>query len=170
LDVTGEDPNLPETRILTTGDLRALRKWLPRKYIGRPLFRIFQLSKDFIDIRTLTEKLKGIRATVIVIKTTTGKKFGGFMNKDWERGINEKNQISYGNYFGSKKAFLFSLDHKEKYALIQPNLAGRYECSSFGPVFGMDLHVDLRKKKQAIYKRWLMILILTRSADLTHLW
>ena len=143
LDITGEDSDLPETKLLSKGDIKSLKKWIPSKYKDRPLQRVFQLTKDFTNIQTLTNKLKGIGATLIVIKTQDGKRFGGFMNKDWKKGIDDSNKLNYGAYFGSKRAFLFSLDHKEKYGLLNPGFAGRYDTKQFGPCFGMDLYVNL---------------------------
>jgi hypothetical protein len=59
--------------------------------------------------------------TMVFVKTTNGYRFGGFTTILWTK----------GGYGKDNKAFLFSLDRKEKYNITNENYANRFDSGSF---------------------------------------
>ena len=75
-------------------------------------------------------------ATLILIQTTTNKKFGGFTPLNWkneEKPLDPKNQT-----------FIFSLDLNKKYKILNSNKQAIKSSKDFGPDFGND---DIQLKK-----------------------
>ena len=58
--------------------------------------------------------------TMVFVKTTNGYRFGGFTTILW----------THGSYGKDNKAFLFSLDRKEKYNITNENYANRLDSGS----------------------------------------
>jgi hypothetical protein len=65
-------------------------------------------SKDGDLIKTFHEKCDNKGPTVMIIKTTTGYRFGGYNPLFWDQS---------GSYKNDKLTFIFSLDKKKKYTL-----------------------------------------------------
>jgi hypothetical protein len=64
--------------------------------------------------------------TLIIIKTTTGKIFGGFTKANWDLHADKHDTSS----------FVFSVDKFTKYP-IQNNFESAIHCNpNFGPIFG----------------------------------
>ena len=67
---------------------------------------LYQISRDGDRISTFYNKVKNKCSTLILIKSKSGYKFGGYTTQTWE---------STNNYKGDKLAFLFSLNKQKKY-------------------------------------------------------
>ena len=70
---------------------------------------------------TFHQKVNNKSPTLIIIKTTNGLKFGGYTTKCWP------NNNSYSN---DKYAFIFSLNKKKKYNILDENQKAIYGCSN----------------------------------------
>ena len=82
--------------------------------------------------------------TLLLIKTTKNKIFGGFTPLDWKKGI-------YGIIDKSDQSFIFSLDLLKKYDIIKKNEYA-IRCASGGPNFGnADIWLKSDMKKGEIY-------------------
>ena len=66
--------------------------------------------------------------TVTLVKTTKGKRFGGYTDAQWD-----KNRS--GNYTGGSNGFIFSFDYKEIY-YNKNSSYNIYNNSGMGPYFG----------------------------------
>jgi hypothetical protein len=66
-------------------------------------------NKDGDSINFVEEKCKNKYPTLVVIMTTKGIKFGGYTTQEWKKGVNKDND-----------AFVFSLDKKKKYKILNP--------------------------------------------------
>lgn len=79
---------------------------------------------------TFHQKVNSKSPALIIIKTKEGVKFGGYTTKCWP------NNNSYSN---DKYAFIFSLNKKKKYNILDENKKAIYGCSdsnSYMLVFG----------------------------------
>lgn len=65
--------------------------------------------------------------TLTLIKTSDGKRIGGFTFKDWNKNTN--------NYISDNKAFLFDLDKNQRYNVVNADKA-IYSGGEYGPIFG----------------------------------
>ena len=71
---------------------------------------LYKVSRDGDRISTFAEKVKGKSPTLILIKTRTGYKFGGYTTVEWE-------MTGEFNYKLDKNAFIFSINNKQKFNL-----------------------------------------------------
>ena len=88
---------------------------------------LFSTSRDGDSASQFHSKCNGKSNSLVLVKTKTGKRFGGFTSLHWSYASN--------NYANDSKAFVFSLDNKECYKC---NNSGNaiYCNSSYGPTFG----------------------------------
>ena len=77
-------------------------------------------------------------ATVTIIETTKGKRFGGYTSLSWDSSSGWKND---------KEAFLFSLDNDKKYDVIQDAVYKVYSNTGFGQWFGDNGNIGLAYEK-----------------------
>ena len=71
---------------------------------------LYKVSRDGDRISTFTEKVKGKSPTLILIKTKTGYKFGGYTTVEW-------NMTGSYTYKTDKNAFIFSINNKKKFSV-----------------------------------------------------
>ena len=88
---------------------------------------LYRASKDGDLMKTFHEKCDNKGPTVMLIKTNTGFRFGGYNPLFWDQS---------GNYKSDKLTFIFSLDKKKKYTLKsgqeQYSVYGNYDRAAFG--------------------------------------
>ena len=107
-----------ETEILNSESKKMLLSWLPRKPIKLNLLLNSNIDGD--STSTFINKCNGKSPTLVVIKTTKGKIFGGYTTQLWKEGKVE-----------DKNAFVFSIDKKKKYNVKQPEYAIGFTTNSY---------------------------------------
>ena len=93
---------------------------------------LYRASRDG-DSNQFHTKCDGIENTVTFVKSTNGRKFGGFANKSFH---------SSGGWISDPNCFVFSLLHKECY-YYNNNGYMIFGCSSYGPLWGAGSGHDL---------------------------
>ena len=88
---------------------------------------LFRTSVDGDNAATFHTKCNGKGPTITFIKTTAGRRIGGFTMVSWE---------SIGNYKEDRDAFIFSLDTYQKFVQYKNFANAIYDNSSYGPTFG----------------------------------
>ena len=127
--------NFKESKIIKINDDKMLiSNWIfPNSKIKFNL--LYQISRDGDNISTFYDKVKNKCPTLIIVKSKSGYKFGGYTTNTWEQN---------GNYKKDELAFLFSLNKKKKYNNKNDHIQKAiYGCSyffSFGD--GIDLHIS----------------------------
>ena len=71
---------------------------------------LYKVSRDGDRISTFAEKVKGKSPTLILIKTKTGYKFGGYTTVEW-------NMTGNYAYKRDENAFIFSINNKKKFSV-----------------------------------------------------
>ncbi len=108
---------------------------------------LYQISRDGDDISTFYNEVKNRFPTLIIVKSKTGYKFGGYTTKIWEQ---------TSDYKKDEYSFLFSLDNKKKYNIkkdhIQYAIYGRSDCFAFGDGFDLCIYNQCKSNKNTIYK------------------
>ena len=113
---------------------KTIREWIDpnRKSQFNLLFRKSRDGSDCSDFHRCWDK-KG--ATLTLIETDKGYKFGGYTPLEWENsdGLDKTDELT----------FLFSLNQMKKYTKIQNNRS-IYVTKSYGPMFGSgtDLYIN----------------------------
>ena len=77
-------------------------------------------------------------ATVTLIETTKGRRFGGYTSLNWS---------SDEGWKDDKEAFLFSLDNDKKYDVIQDSKYKVFSGKGHGPWFGPEGNIGLAREK-----------------------
>ena len=120
--------------IKTEEDKNLIFSWINPDFKKISAKLIYSARHDGDDAKTFHNLCDKVHLpTLIIIETIDGKIFGGFTKESWE-GNNE--------YKIDEKAFIFSLDNKQKAKLINKNYA--IFCSTLqGPTFGAghDLYI-----------------------------
>ena len=95
---------------------------------------LFRTSVDGDRSNTFHTKCNGKGATITFVKTTAGKRVGGFTMVPW---------ISAGSYKADPDSFIFSLDTYQKFVQYKNFDCAVYGNSSCGPAFGSghDLYI-----------------------------
>ena len=95
---------------------------------------LFRSNVDGDSSNTFHTKCNGKGPTITFIKTTSGKRIGGFANISW---------ASTGGYRADPDAFIFSLDTPQKFVQYRNFNDAIYDHPSYGPTFGNghDLYV-----------------------------
>ena len=89
---------------------------------------IYRASRDGDSSKNFHNMCDGKSNTLTVIKTSVGKRFGGFSQGKWE---------SEQKYISDEKAFLFSIDEKEFYFIKKDQSEFALFCNkNNGPAFG----------------------------------
>ncbi len=124
-----------ESKILNNKDeVIMISNWIkPNSKIKFNL--LYQISRDGDNISTFYNKVKNKCPTLIIVKSKSGYKFGGYTTNTWEPN---------GNYKKDELAFLFSLNKKKKYNIkndqIQNAIYGHSSFFAFGG--GHDLMIS----------------------------
>ena len=103
---------------------------------------IFKMSENGSNSENFHKLCDNKGPTLIIIKTTKNKKFGGFTPLNWDSNGREK-------YDNLNQTFIFSLDLMKKYNMISINNEAII-CRKDGPIFGCDdfmVYNDLTKGK-----------------------
>ena len=87
---------------------------------------LFRASRDGYRASNFHSKCDGKSNTVTLVETTTGRRFGGFTDAQWDQS---------SSYKTGSNGFIFSLDNNEIY--YNKNSNNNIYChSSYGPTFG----------------------------------
>ena len=102
---------------------------------------LYRASEHNFDSQKFHELCDGKGPTLVIIRSTTKRLFGGYSSKSW---------FSYGGYVFAPGSFLFSLDKQTKHEIIY----GKREFSIFGrndkgPTFGHEHEFDLSLENQS---------------------
>lgn len=87
---------------------------------------LYKASKDGDSCEIFHNKCDRIKNTIVVVKTSGGRRFGGFTSETW---------VGNNIFKADKAAFTFSLDKLAVYELVNENRAIYVEADS-GPAFG----------------------------------
>ena len=88
---------------------------------------LFRTSVDGDSSATFHSKCNGKGPTITFVKTTNGRRIGGFTMLSWS---------SACRYREDKEAFIFSLDTYQKFVQFKNFGNAIYDDSSYGPTFG----------------------------------
>ena len=88
---------------------------------------LFRTSVDGDNSATFHSKCNGKGPTITFVKTTNGRRIGGFTMISW---------TSSGNYKEDNDSFIFSLDTYQKFVQYKKNGYSIYDNGSYGPTFG----------------------------------
>ena len=87
---------------------------------------LFRASRDGYSASNFHSKCDGKSNTVTLVETTTGRRFGGFTDAQWDQS---------SSYKTGSNGFIFSLDNNEIY--YNKNSNNNIYCTSgYGPIFG----------------------------------
>ena len=92
-----------------------LISWISEKGIINEIKLLYSSKRDGDGFSPFYNKCSNISPTLSLIKTTKGRKFGGFTFGKW----NDKKAILKTD----TEAFLFSLNNMKKYKILKPNFA-----------------------------------------------
>lgn len=102
-----------------------------KKSFNKPMAKmelIYRASRDGDSSKRFHAMCDGKSNTLTVIKTSVGKRFGGFSQGEWH---------SEQKYISDEKAFLFSIDAKEFYFIKKDQSDYAIFCNKdYGPAFG----------------------------------
>ena len=110
-----ENKLFEESNILNDEEKKLIINWLGFK--PKNINLLLNSKRDGDNKEAFHKLCDGKSPTIGIIETTKGHKFGGFTTKTWNGGINESNCIEDNN------AFIFSLDTKKKYKVINSEKA-----------------------------------------------
>ena len=108
---------------------------------------IYRASRDGDSSKSFHNICNGKPNTLTVIKTSVGKRFGGFTQAEWS---NEE------GYIPDEKAFLFSIDDKEFYWIKKEETKYAIFCNqAYGPAFGRgpDFYISSNCRNNSSYTK-----------------
>jgi len=112
--------------LINNEDIIMVNNWI-RQNAKLRFELLYRVSRDGDRISTFTEKVRGKSPTLILIKSKSGYKFGGYTSVEWDM------KGSY-TYKEDKFAFIFSINNKKKYDIKNGNercaLANEMLCQS----------------------------------------
>ena len=111
LEIKKENRYFKDSNIIKLEDENIIYNWFERKPIK--FIKLLDSKIDGDSTNAFTNKCSKKCPTIIFVKTTNGYRFGGFTTIVW----------THGSYGKDNKAFLFSLDRKEKYNITNENNA-----------------------------------------------
>ena len=91
-------------------------------------------DRDGDSTNTFYNKCSGKYPTIVLVKNTKDKRFGGYSSIPW------KDQK--GGFESDKNNFIFSLDKKEKYKIIKPEKAIQTSSNYFAFGGGLDFYIN----------------------------
>ena len=129
-EIKNENRFFPKSNIINIEDENIIINWFDKKPIK--FLQLFDSKVDGDSIASFHSKCSNKSPIFLIIKTSNGYKFGGFTSK-----IIAVN----ANYTNDNKAFLFSLDKKEKYNISMPQYATFYSINNFFQFGGCALRI-----------------------------
>jgi len=123
-------------------DVNLLKKWLAPSNQYFRLKLLYRGSRDGMNADVFHKKCDNHASTLTIAKSNYGKVFGGYSDQTW----NVTN-----NYKASQKAWLFSIDEKQKFPIMSHGQASAiYAQTNYGPTFGSghDLYIYLAPQNQ----------------------
>ena len=124
-----------DSTIVKSDEKKMINDWIDpysEKNITSEL--LFRTNVDGDSSSTFHSKCDGKGTTITFVKTTGGKRIGGFSSIPWSNN---------GNYKTDSEAFIFSLDACQKFTQYKNFGNAVYHNSSYGPTFGSghDLYI-----------------------------
>ena len=117
------------SKIINNEDAKLIKNWISNNNINFSL--LYRMSDDGDSFKAFHDKCDNQYPALFFAKTKEGYKFGGYTSIGWNSQSN--------TYLPDKKAFLFSLNKKEKYELLDnTNVIGCY--NSRGVDFNNDCY------------------------------
>ena len=113
LEIKKENRYFKDSNIIKLEDENIIYNWFERKPIK--FIKLLDSKIDGDSTNAFTNKCSKKCPTIIFVKTTNGYRFGGFTTVIW----------THDSYEKDNKAFLFSLDRKEKYNITDENYANK---------------------------------------------
>ena len=118
LEIKNKNRYFKDSSIVKLEDEDTIMTWFEKK--PSQFNKLLDSKIDGDSTNAFESKCAKKCPTMVFVKTTNGYRFGGFTTVLW-------NNQSYGK---DNKAFLFSLDRKEKYNITNENYANRLESGS----------------------------------------
>jgi len=118
-------------------DLNLLKKWLSPNNQHVNLKLLYRGTRDGMDCQTFHKKCDNHAQTLTVVKSDSGRVFGGYSDQTWN---------NTNNYKASQKTWLFSIDEKEKFPIMSTGSSmATFTSQGYGPTFGSghDLYICL---------------------------
>ena len=113
-EIAKKKENQLDSKILINNeDIIMVNNWI-RQNAKLRFELLYRVSRDGDRISTFTEKVRGKSPTLILIKSKAGYKFGGYTSVEWDM------KGSY-TYKEDKSAFIFSINNKQKFNIINNN-------------------------------------------------
>ena len=109
LNLVNDEPFPSEILKDKIEDKKLIISWLPQKPNKITLLLNSKIDGD--SCKTLIEKCKGKKPTLVVIQTTKDIIFGGYITQEWNEDYKDE------------KAFVYSLKTRKKYNVKEPNYA-----------------------------------------------
>ena len=112
---------------------KEIEKQLKKNVISYDL--LYKATRDGDKSENFHSKCDNIENTLVIIKTTNGKIFGGFTTKLW----------NHSGYVKDPLAFVFSINNQKIYNIVD-NINGEnaiYSHNSYGPCFGVQTDFGL---------------------------
>ena len=122
---------IAKSRILNKDEMELFFSWFDNKPKKIKLLLDSKIDGDLTS--TFYNKCSGKYPTVVFVKTTKGRRFGGYSSVPWQ-------DLKGGN-IEDKKSFIFSLDKKKKYNIKNPKSAIQTSSSYFAFGGGSDFYV-----------------------------
>ena len=118
---------LNKSSVINKEEIDLFMNWLDQKPKKIKLLLDSKIDGDLTQ--TFYNKCGGKFPTVVFVKTTKGKRFGGYCSIGWEH--------TKGGYMKDINNFIFSLDKKKKYKIKNPNYAIQTDSDyfAFGSTF-----------------------------------
>ena len=118
-EIQKENRYFKDSSIVNLEDENTIISWFEKK--PTKFNKLLDSKIDGDSTNAFENKCAKKCPTMVFVKTTNGYRFGGFTTILWTKG-------SYGK---DNKAFLFSLDRKEKYNITDENNANRLDSGSY---------------------------------------
>ena len=116
-----EKYQINKSSVINKEEIDLFMNWLDQK--PKKIKLLLDSKIDGNLTQTFYNKCGGKFPTVVFVKTTKGKRFGGYCSIGWE---NKK-----GEYMKDINSFIFSLDKKKKYKIKNPDKAIQTNSSYF---------------------------------------
>jgi len=143
--ITNSNTLFKESSIIKPNEIDLILSWIDRKPKDTELLLNSQIDGDRWN--TFINKVKNKSPTLVIFKTKDNFRFGGFTKAFWPEDGPAKDEHS----------FIFSLDKKERYKVINPECAigcGKNSWVSFGNGFDLYFYDKCISKQSFIHKNY----------------